>query len=185
MRSYRFWKSTVPYYYHMLVIIDVGRKSLEKSKKLQPIYSDGRLLQDYYTHKRVQWIEYITDHKICLVFNDELLVLGVGGGSQGPFARLMIIKLYSDSVFERSSNGIFRLKRPSRNEKVVEFVSKDAIREVAEDLKKSKEKLEQQRDVSLNLPVLGQDHSAATANFGRIPDNTRWRGGNQYKKRDH
>ena len=138
----------------MILIVDIRAGSLDGIiEPIEPILTDRGLLNKYFTDKRAEQIEFITEEHLSLIFSDEVLLLGAKHGYLSAFARIKINSVSLDPNFWGVYKNKYLYARGlGKNEEIWD-----------------KKSVEYVRKGDLRALVSGEDSSAQESIDGRDP----------------
>ena len=88
-KGHRFFRSSLKFYEQKIEVVEIQSRPKEIAR-LRKTFEETELLKTYYSHKEVQGVDYLSGQQICLIFDDELLCVGVDGGEIEALNRIMV-----------------------------------------------------------------------------------------------
>ena len=155
-KAFQLRRSEVSFYCQVLIVFDLSRRCL-KQGMVKQLMREDKVFKSYYLDKREKCVDYLSDEQICVVFDDELLILSVNeeGSLLKRFSRINLISadvnsrfwgFYKDSyLFYRASPYNYdEVYRPQ----FIECLHKEAVRDCFEGAKRqvSRRDLENEED---------------------------------------
>ena len=157
-KPYQCKMSKAVFYKQILIILDISKKKLEE-EIATPIFREENILYTYYYHKPARYVDYLTDNDISVVFDDELLVLGMKESKLSWYLRFQLYSSTPDSIFwgfYKDYYLFYQWKKDKKYERLkpqlVEGVSREKIiQAISEQRRDYKYALDQRERKNTNL----------------------------------
>ena len=128
-------RARVPIYLQKIEILEKGEDSM-----FHRTIEDDSLLNYYNRQKRVKMINFFETEELCLVFDDEILILRVKQDQISKHYRIMLRSTYKESMFLGAYKNAYLFSKPLVNmkdflikERSVECINKDKICELIDE----------------------------------------------------
>ena len=102
IKPFQFRHAEVSTTTQMLIVLEINNRGL-KEDVMTPIIQETKLLKEYYSEKKVMGVEFLkgSENHLLLIFNDEALVLKIGGNKIDRYFRIdFSSSLKKETVFQ-------------------------------------------------------------------------------------